>query len=101
MGAYAHAQSRRPLPSACMLQSIVIGGLIQCYVVSTGKSGCFVRLAGGVSGRVMLKLLSDRYVPNPAKEFPPGRLVAGKVLSKVCVPWGGGGDVTVLMKSLQ
>ena len=57
--------------------------LEQCYVVSTGKSGCFVRLAGGVSGRVLLKLLSDRYVDNPALEFPCGRLVAGKVLEKV------------------
>lgn len=52
-------------------------------MVSTGKSGCFVRLAGGVSGRVLLKLLSDRYVSNPALEFPCGRLVAGKVLEKV------------------
>lgn len=55
----------------------------QCYVVGTGKSGCFVRLAGGVSGRVLLKLLSDRFVSNPALEFPCGRLVAGKVLEKV------------------
>lgn len=62
--------------------------LVQCYVVSTGKSGCFVRLAGGVSGRVLLKLLSDRYVSNPALEFPCGRLVAGKVLEKVGV-WMG------------
>lgn len=52
-------------------------------MVSTGKSGCFVRLAGGVSGRVLLKLLSDRYVSNPSLEFPCGRLVAGKVLEKV------------------
>lgn len=52
-------------------------------MVNTGKSGCFVRLAGGVSGRVLLKLLSDRYVSSPEKEFPTGRLVAGKVLDKV------------------
>lgn len=51
--------------------------------MGTSKSGCFVRLAGGVSGRVLLKLLSDRYVSNPTKEFPAGRLVAGKVLKKV------------------
>lgn len=56
----------------------------QCYVVATGKSGCFVRLQGGVNGRVMLKHLSDRFVSNPRLEFPTGKLVAGKVLSKVC-----------------
>lgn len=55
----------------------------QCYVVDTGKSGCFVRLQGGLSGRVLLKHLSDRFVSNPRQEFPPGKLVAGKVLAKV------------------
>ncbi|CAM9814600.1 unnamed protein product, partial [Sphacelaria rigidula] len=54
----------------------------QCYVASVTKAGCFVRLNGGVRGRVMLKLLSDRYVPNPQAEFPPGRMVLGKVLEK-------------------
>lgn len=55
----------------------------QCYVVDTGKSGCFVRLDGSVPGRVLLKLLSDGFVADPSKEFPAGRLVAGKVLEKV------------------
>ncbi|CAM9409796.1 unnamed protein product, partial [Hapterophycus canaliculatus] len=53
----------------------------QGYVVDTGKVGCFVRLARGLSGRVLLKHLSDRYVSNPRKEFPPGKLVAGRVLA--------------------
>lgn len=60
--------------------------LRQCYVVDTGKVGCFVRLKRGVSGRVLLKHLSDRFVSNPRHEFPPGKLVAGKVLAKVCAP---------------
>lgn len=36
-----------------------------------------------MSGRVLLKHLSDRFVSNPRQEFPPGKLVAGKVLAKV------------------
>eukprot|EP00903_Cladosiphon_okamuranus_P010099 g9564.t2 len=59
-----------------------VGSTAKCYVVDTGKSGCFVRLQGGVNGRVLLKHLSDRYVSNPRQEFPSGKLVAGKVLSK-------------------
>lgn len=51
-----------------------------------------------MSGRVLLKLLSDRYVSNPTKEFPTGRLVAGKVLKKVGYSVAtrfAGGDGTV------
>lgn len=55
----------------------------QCYVVDTGKSGCFVRLRGGVTGRVLLKHLSDRFLSDPEEDFPTGKLVAGKVLAKV------------------
>lgn len=58
---------------------------LQCYVVGTGNSGCFVIFDGGVSGRVLLKQLSDRFVYDPAQEFPAGKLVAGKILSKVSV----------------
>ncbi|CAM9211625.1 unnamed protein product, partial [Ectocarpus sp. 12 AP-2014] len=59
-----------------------VGSTAKCYVVATGKSGCFVILDGGVSGRVLLKHLSDRFVSDPAQEFPAGKLVAGKVIAK-------------------
>ena len=40
---------------------------------------CFVRLSRTVEGRVILKELSDDFIPNPSAQFPPGRLVVGKV----------------------
>ena len=55
--------------------------IVHAYVVSTTKMGCFVRLSRGVEGRVILKELSDDFIPNPAAVFPPGRLVVGKVKS--------------------
>jgi rRNA biogenesis protein RRP5 len=53
--------------------------MAHAYVVSTTKKGCFVRLSRDVEGRVILKELSDDFLPNPAAMFPPGRLVVGKV----------------------
>jgi len=55
--------------------------MIHAYVVSTTKMGCFVRLSRSVEGRVILKELSDEFIPNPSAVFPPGRLVVGKVKS--------------------
>ena len=55
--------------------------IVHAYVVSTTKMGCFVRLSRSVEGRVILKELSDEFIPNPAAVFPPGRLVVGKVKS--------------------
>ncbi|KAL9187437.1 hypothetical protein ACHAXT_001540 [Thalassiosira profunda] len=53
--------------------------MVHAYVVSTTKKGCFVRLSRTVEGRVILKELSDDFIPNPSAQFPPGRLVVGKV----------------------
>ena len=49
------------------------------YVVSTTNNGCFVRLSRFVEGRVILKELSDDFIPNPSTVFPAGRLIVGKV----------------------
>lgn len=49
------------------------------YVVSTTNKGCFVRLSRFVEGRIILKELSDDFIPNPSTAFPPGRLIVGKV----------------------
>jgi rRNA biogenesis protein RRP5 len=53
--------------------------MVHAYVISTTKKGCFVRLSRSVEGRVILKELSDDFIPNPSAMFPPGRLVVGKV----------------------
>jgi len=53
--------------------------IVQAYVVSTTRKGCFLRLSRFVEGRTILKELSDSFLPDPASMFPPGRLVVGKV----------------------
>ena len=59
-----------------------VGAVVKGFVASTvaGK-GCFVRLRHDVVGRVLLKDLADKFVQDPSAEFPPGKLVAAKVLS--------------------
>ena len=56
-----------------------VGDTVHGFVVSTTKVGCFVRLSRSVEGRVILKELSDDFVPRPDELFPAGRLVVGKV----------------------
>eukprot|EP00581_Thalassiosira_minuscula_P030960 CAMPEP_0183784830 /NCGR_PEP_ID=MMETSP0739-20130205/66191_1 /TAXON_ID=385413 /ORGANISM="Thalassiosira miniscula, Strain CCMP1093" /LENGTH=2127 /DNA_ID=CAMNT_0026028819 /DNA_START=64 /DNA_END=6447 /DNA_ORIENTATION=- len=55
------------------------GEVVHAYVICTTKKGCFVRLSRGVEGRVILKELSDEFIPTPSAMFPPGRLIVGKV----------------------
>lgn len=57
------------------------GETVHGFVVSTNKAGCFVRLSRSVEGRVILKELSDEFIPRPDDMFPTGRLVVGKVKS--------------------
>jgi len=53
--------------------------IVHAYVVNTNKKGCFLRLSRNVEGRVILKELSDSFLPDPVSMFPAGRLVVGKV----------------------
>jgi len=53
--------------------------IVHAYVVSTTRKGCFLRLSRFTEGRVILKELSDSFLPDPMSMFPPGRLVIGKV----------------------
>ena len=53
--------------------------ITHAFVVNTNKKGCFLRLSRFVEGRVILKQLSDSFLPDPASMFPPGRLVVGMV----------------------
>ena len=56
------------------------GSVVKGYVVGTSTKGCFVRLARGVTARVMIKDLMDGFVKSPTEAFPIGKLVAGRVL---------------------
>ncbi len=53
--------------------------IVHAYVVNTNKKGCFLRISRFIQGRVILKDLSDSFLPDPVAMFPPGRLVVGKV----------------------
>lgn len=55
---------------------VQVGG----YVKGAGKMGGFVCLARDCDARVRLGQLADKFVDDPAGEFPPGKRVAGKVL---------------------
>jgi len=61
--------------------------IVHAYVVTTNRKGCFLRLSRFTEGRVILKELSDSFLPDPISMFPPGRLVIGKV--KVVKEYGG------------
>lgn len=45
------------------------------FVKATSKKGCFVTLGEGVDARVLLSNLSDTFVADPAKAFPPARTI--------------------------
>jgi rRNA biogenesis protein RRP5 len=53
--------------------------IVSAYVCETNSKGCFLRLSRNIRGRVILKELSDSFLPDPATLFPMGRLVIGKV----------------------
>lgn len=78
--------------------NLSIGGLVSGFVTSMSRAGCFVRLSGGVTGRVLLKDLADHYVANPEEIFAIGKLVAGRVLS--CTK-DSAGNVSTLSLSLK
>jgi rRNA biogenesis protein RRP5 len=56
------------------------GAVVKGYVVGTSTKGCFVRVARGVTARVLIKDLADGFVKSPTEAFPVGKLVAGRVL---------------------
>jgi len=58
--------------------------IVSAYVCETNHKGCFLRLSRNLRGRVMLKELSDSFLPDPANLFQVGRLVIGKVKNVNC-----------------
>ncbi len=49
------------------------------YVSGVGKAGVFVALRNGATARIKLAHLADGFVEEPAKEFPIGKHVRGRV----------------------
>eukprot|EP01126_Amoeba_proteus_P033648 TRINITY_DN3310_c0_g1_i1.p1 TRINITY_DN3310_c0_g1~~TRINITY_DN3310_c0_g1_i1.p1 ORF type:complete len:1748 (-),score=331.88 TRINITY_DN3310_c0_g1_i1:88-5331(-) len=55
------------------------GTVVRGYVWYTNHTGCFVKLPNLLRARVMLRCLSDKFITNPAKSFPPGKLIKGLI----------------------
>ncbi|OQS07493.1 rRNA biogenesis protein rrp5 [Thraustotheca clavata] len=93
------------LDAATAEKTPAVGDLVQGYVASVTSGGCFVRIHRSRTARVLLRDLSDDYVKEPAKQFPPGTLVAGRVTKvdgdklelslKASVVTGNSGSVTL------
>jgi len=54
---------------------------VKGYVKNVTPKGCFIMLSKNLDAKILLGNLSDGYVQDPAKEFPVGKLVTGKILS--------------------
>jgi ribosomal protein S1 len=74
-----HAKSKT---KATVLDAIPApGAVVQGYVANTTLKGCFVRLTSRITGRVLMKELSDDFVEAPMDVYTAGKLVQAKVLS--------------------
>ena len=56
-----------------------VGDSVNGYVAKTNEKGCFIKLARHIEARVILKELSDGFIPDPRAAFPAGRLIVGRV----------------------
>jgi len=56
-----------------------LGDKVPAYVDNTNSKGCFLRISRHSEARVMIKELTDGFVPDPVVAFPPGRLVLGRI----------------------
>ncbi|XWS66506.1 hypothetical protein CRYUN_Cryun05aG0205600 [Craigia yunnanensis] len=54
---------------------------VQGYVKNVIPKGCFILLSRKLDAKILLSNLSDSYIDVPKKEFPIGKLVAGRVLA--------------------
>ena len=58
------------------------GSLVKGYIINISyHKGCFVRLSNKHVGRILIKDMSDHYIPEPDKIYPVGTLVTARVIS--------------------
>ena len=63
-------------------KELAVGDSCTAYVKAPPTSrGCFVSLAHDIDAFIQIRDLSDNYIEKPELEFPPGKLVSGKVIS--------------------
>ena len=80
-GTDAAAASAAEVLKADTAAATAVGEVVTGFVVNTMPKGCFVRLGAGITARVKVSHLADGFVKEIAVSFPPGKLVAGRVLS--------------------
>lgn len=51
---------------------------LQAFVKTTITKGCFVTMAPNLDARIRVVDLSSKYINDPAKLFPSGKLVKGR-----------------------
>ena len=69
-----------PCAACASASDVAAGEEVAGYVKSVGPKGCFVSLSRSLDARVKLRNLSSSFVKNPAKAFPKGAWVKGRVL---------------------
>ncbi|KDO28237.1 hypothetical protein SPRG_06286 [Saprolegnia parasitica CBS 223.65] len=110
--AVADPASYVALDAALAAKVPALGDLVTGYVATVGSGGCFVRSHRSRTARVLLRELSDDFVKEPAKMFPAGTLVVGRVtkvendkvelsLKASVVTEGAGGASSVTLESLS
>jgi predicted RNA-binding protein with RPS1 domain len=59
----------------------VEGSVVPVYVANASSRGCFLRLTSSITGKVLMRDLSDDFVPKPEEAFPVGKLCQARLLS--------------------
>ena len=68
-------------PEITDVSNLVPGQRVKGYVKATSKKGCFISLSRGIDAMCKLSNLADSFIADPAKTFPPGKLVEGRIVS--------------------
>ncbi|XP_074276479.1 rRNA biogenesis protein RRP5 [Silene latifolia] len=63
------------------IEELEPGMEVKGYVKSVTPKGCFVLISRNIDAKILISNLSDEFIKDPAKEFPVGKLVSGKILS--------------------
>lgn len=74
---------KQPLkyPEIKSLEDVSPGLVVQGYVKNIHHNTLFVALNRNLTARVLFKNLSTKFVKNPAKKYPIGKLVTGRIIA--------------------
>ena len=72
--------SLRKKDSVAMDPLPVEGELIKAVVTNVSSKGCFVRISRNVTGRILMKDLSDDFVEDPSVSYPSGSVLTARIM---------------------